>query len=184
MRINHFFLVFLFISYSLFVGAQELYIGPKTELRFDEKNIKYLPFEPCPEDRDSSCATLEKVDSNGTTFKSKKVCTFKVKNENVSKLEIKGRRILTVKEVNKNTSNEVISLILEGAKSPIHLSCVSEFGYLGNITSIREFPLQVEVLKDFKEFDLPTIGTVVKPQKELEPTPEVKKNPISTGKSI
>lgn len=146
----------LILLLSPFFAYAENYIGVQTELIFDSKKISYLPFSPCPLDQNSSCATIEKAEEQGSVFKSKKICTFKVKNENVSKLEITGTRILTVKEVSRNSSGEVISLLLTGAKAPIHLSCDTEITKGGIANRMFNFPLSVEVLKNFKEFDLGT----------------------------
>lgn len=110
-------MVFLFS----FAQGQELYLGPKTELKFDSKKIESLPFEPC--EGDSSCAYVEKTIHEYYPTSEKIRCTFLVKGENVSALKIEGSRILTVQKVLQSNSSEVTTLILDGAKSPIHLTC-------------------------------------------------------------
>lgn len=170
-----------FASFPIFAGAQELYVGVKSELIFHSKDSDDIPFEPC--DGQSSCATLEKKEKNGNTTK----CTFKVKDENVSKLDTKGGRTLTVKEINRDSKGAVMSAVLDGAKAPIHLSCVS--GYIqktlaGEFLSQFPKPLDVDILSHFKEFDLGLFYYSVVPKKNDESPKQEPEKKKSTGKAI
>ncbi len=176
--------VFMALFFTLIAKGEELYIGSMTELKFDPKKISSLPFEPCPAEESSSCATLEKILDNTPFFKSKIVCTFKVKGENVSKLEISEPRILKVKEVERNSSDEVTTLVLEGAKAPIHFSCAAENSQGTNVSRMFDLPLRIDVLKNFKEFELVTVGYDVPPSRKMKPQPKPQSERKPPGKAI
>ncbi len=169
-----------FFTLSTFADSKNQYIGVMTEFKFDPKKIKSLPFESCSGEENSSCAVIEKIDNDGAFFKSKKRCTFKVSGQNVSQLEINEPRTLKVKEVSRNSSDEVTSVLLEGAKAPIHFSCESEYSQGTSINRMPNFPLRVEALKDFKEFELGTINYDSQQEKKSD-TPQ--KNQVEKKKS-
>ena len=168
MKLSRFALITLFFTFSSFAENQNSFVGVGTEFKFDPKKIKSLQFDACPLEENSSCSAIEKMDSDGTFFKSKKICTFKVTGQNVSQLEINEPRTLKVKEVKRNDSGEVTSVLLEGAKAPIHLSCESEYSQGNNYNRMPNFPLSVEILKNFKEFELGKINYDSQHEKKLD----------------
>jgi hypothetical protein len=167
-------LIFLQVLF-LFIGSRgfaEGTIGIGTELKFPA-DANGFGFSKCRDDAKSSCVVLEKIEHEAPMYKEMRICTLKVKNANIAKLDTESARTLRVSQVVRDDSNNVVLVVLEGAKLPVLLSCGKELTQGAGKHYMPNFPLTTNILSGLPGF---TLGTVLldKVPSAQTPKPTVK----------
>ena len=159
-------------------GASDVGVG--TEFQFHGTDAGGVVFSKCESDSTAICAVMEKIDNDAPTFKSKKVCTFKIRKTVASTLRTPGGvRTLVVKGVERNKSQDIVSLTLGGASVEISLSCVGQVFQNRSLNTMFDFPLSQSLLSGFKGFTLNQVklDRVVRPGL-APPAPKPDEKPI------